>query len=71
MKCARTGGKSKPQGYRDHAEQSKDTKKAKREVNTAEQGDAANIKQNTTSAGLSRESLCGNAGAHPGNVRSG
>jgi hypothetical protein len=30
----------------------KDTSKTKREVNTAEQGDTANIKQNTTNAGF-------------------
>ena len=36
----------------DDAKVSKDTSKKKGEVNTAEQGDTANIKQNTTNAGF-------------------
>ena len=39
-------------GTGDNAEVSKDTAKSKAEVNTAEQGDTANIKQNTTNAGF-------------------
>ncbi len=39
-------------GTGDDSEVSKDTSKTKREVNTAEQGDTANIKQNTTNAGF-------------------
>lgn len=39
-------------GTGDNAEASKDTSKAKGEVNSAEQGDTANIKQNTTNAGF-------------------
>jgi hypothetical protein len=39
-------------GTGDNAEVGKDISKAKREVNTAEQGDTANIKQNTTNAGF-------------------
>jgi len=39
-------------GTGDSAEVSKDTATAKRAVNTAEQGDTANIKQNTTNAGF-------------------
>jgi hypothetical protein len=39
-------------GTGDNAEVSKDTPKTRAEVNTAEQGDAANIKQNTTNAGF-------------------
>jgi hypothetical protein len=39
-------------GTGDHAEVNKDTAKRKGEVNTAEQGDTANIKQNTTNAGF-------------------
>jgi hypothetical protein len=39
-------------GTGDHAEVSRDTSKTKAEVNTAEQGDTANIKQNTTNAGF-------------------
>jgi hypothetical protein len=39
-------------GTGDDAEVSKETSKTKAEVNTAEQGDTANIKQNTTNAGF-------------------
>jgi hypothetical protein len=39
-------------GTGDNAEVSKDMAKSKAEVNTAEQGDTANIKQNTTNAGF-------------------
>jgi hypothetical protein len=39
-------------GTGDTNEVGKDTSKTKREVNTAEQGDTANIKQNTTTAGF-------------------
>jgi hypothetical protein len=39
-------------GIGDNAEVSEDTSKAKAEVNTAEQGDTANIKQNTTNTGF-------------------
>jgi hypothetical protein len=39
-------------GTGDDAKVSKDTSKKKGEVNTAEQGDTANIKQNTTNAGF-------------------
>ena len=39
-------------GTGDNAEVSKDIAKTKAEVNTAEQGDTANIKQNTTNAGF-------------------
>jgi hypothetical protein len=39
-------------GTGDHAEVSRDSSKTKAEVNTAEQGDTANIKQNTTNAGF-------------------
>jgi hypothetical protein len=39
-------------GTGDNAEVSKDMAKTKAEVNTAEQGDTANIKQTTTNAGF-------------------
>jgi len=39
-------------GTGDNSEVSKDTSKTKGEVNTAEQGDTANIKQNTPNAGF-------------------
>ena len=39
-------------GTGDATEVSKDISKTKGEVNTAEQGDTANIKQNTTNAGF-------------------
>jgi len=39
-------------GTGDNAEVSKDMARTKAEVNTAEQGDTANIKQNTTNAGF-------------------
>jgi hypothetical protein len=39
-------------GTGDNAEVSKEMAKTKAEVNTAEQGDTANIKQNTTNAGF-------------------
>jgi hypothetical protein len=39
-------------GTGDNAEANKDTANIKSEVNTAEQGDTANIKQNTTNAGF-------------------
>ena len=39
-------------GTGDDAEISKERAKTKAEVNTAEQGDTANIKQNTTNAGF-------------------
>ena len=39
-------------GTGDDAEACRDTSKTKAEVNTAEQGDTANIRQNTTNAGF-------------------
>jgi hypothetical protein len=39
-------------GTGDHSEVNKDLAKVKREVNTAEQGETANIKQNTSNAGF-------------------
>jgi len=39
-------------GTGDDAEARQDTSKTKAEVNTAEQGDTANIRQNTTNAGF-------------------
>jgi hypothetical protein len=39
-------------GTGDNADVSKDMATTKAEVNTAEQGDTANIKQNTTNAGF-------------------
>ena len=39
-------------GTGDHSEMNKDTAKQKGEVNSAEQGETANIKQNTTNAGF-------------------
>jgi hypothetical protein len=39
-------------GTGDNTDVSKDASRAKAEVNTAEQGDTANIKQNTTNAGF-------------------
>ena len=39
-------------GTGDTTEVSKDTPKAKGELNAAEQGDTANIRQNTTNAGF-------------------
>jgi hypothetical protein len=39
-------------GTGDNTEVSKDTSHTKGEVNTAEQGDTADIKQNTTNAGF-------------------
>jgi hypothetical protein len=39
-------------GTGDNVEMNRDTSKTKAEVNTAEQGDTANIKQNTTNAGF-------------------
>jgi hypothetical protein len=39
-------------GTGDNTEVGKDTSKKKGEVNTTEQGDTANIKQNTTNAGF-------------------
>jgi len=39
-------------GPGDNAEVSKDRSKKRAEVNTAEQGDTSNIKQNTTNAGF-------------------
>lgn len=39
-------------GTGDNAEIVKDAPKARAEINTAEQGDTANIKQNTTNAGF-------------------
>jgi hypothetical protein len=39
-------------GTGDNAEVGKDTSKTKGEANSAEQGDTANIKQNTTNAGF-------------------
>ena len=41
-----------PKGTGDHTEFNKDAAKIKGEVNTAEQGETANIKQNTTNAGF-------------------
>jgi hypothetical protein len=45
-------GNRSPKGTGDGAKVSKDTSKRKGKVNTAEQGDTANIKQNTTNAGF-------------------
>ena len=39
-------------GTGDNAEASRDTSKTRAEVNTAEQGDTANVRQNTTNAGF-------------------
>jgi hypothetical protein len=39
-------------GTGDHSVVNKDVAKIKREVNSAEQGETANIKQNTTNAGF-------------------
>ena len=39
-------------GTGDHTEVGKDAAKTKADVNAAEQGDTANIKQNTTNAGF-------------------
>jgi hypothetical protein len=39
-------------GTGDHTEMRKDAAKPKGEVNSAEQGETANIKQNTTNAGF-------------------
>lgn len=39
-------------GTGDNVELSKDTSKTRTEMNTAEQGDTANIRQNTTNAGF-------------------
>jgi hypothetical protein len=39
-------------GTGDNVEVNKDTSKTRTDVNTAEQGDTANIKQNTTNAGF-------------------
>jgi hypothetical protein len=39
-------------GTGDHSVANKDVAKVKGEVNTAEQGETANIKQNTTNAGF-------------------
>ena len=39
-------------GTGDDAEANRDTSKMKAEVNTAEQGDTANIRQNTTNKGF-------------------
>jgi hypothetical protein len=39
-------------GTGDHSDVEKDVAKVKGEVNAAEQGDTANIKQNTTNAGF-------------------
>ena len=39
-------------GTGDDAEANRDTSKMKAEVNTAEQGDTVNIRQNTTNAGF-------------------
>jgi hypothetical protein len=39
-------------GTGDHSEVKKDVEKVKGEVNAAEQGETANIKQNTTNAGF-------------------
>ena len=41
-----------PKGPGDKSEVSKDVSMSHAEVNTAEQGDTANIKQNTTNAGF-------------------
>jgi len=40
------------QGTGDHSDVKKDVAKVKGEVNVAEQGETANIKQNTTNAGF-------------------
>jgi hypothetical protein len=39
-------------GTGDDTEASRDTSKTRAEVNTAEQGDTANVRQNTTNAGF-------------------
>ena len=39
-------------GTGDDTEASRDTSKIRAEVNTAEQGDTANVRQNTTNAGF-------------------
>ena len=39
-------------GTGDHSDVNKDVAKVKGEVNTAEQGESANVKQNTTNAGF-------------------
>jgi hypothetical protein len=39
-------------GTGDHSDVNKDVAKARDDVNTAEQGDTANIRQNTTNAGF-------------------
>jgi hypothetical protein len=42
-----------PKGTGDHTEVNKDTSKGREDIqNSAEQGDTANIKQNTTNAGF-------------------
>jgi hypothetical protein len=41
-----------PKGTGDDVKVSKDVPKNKAEVNTAEQGDTANVRQNTTNAGF-------------------
>jgi hypothetical protein len=46
-------GNRSPKGTGDHSEGNKDTSKGHEEIkNSAEQGDTANIKQNTTNAGF-------------------
>jgi hypothetical protein len=45
-------------GTGDNAEVSKDTSKTKDEVNIAEQGETANIKQNTTNADFFKGTAC-------------
>jgi hypothetical protein len=46
-------GNRSPKGPGDHSEANKDTSKGHENIqNSAEQGDTANIKQNTTNAGF-------------------
>jgi hypothetical protein len=45
-------GNRSNKGTGDHSDVEKDEAKAKSEENTAEQGETANIKQNTTNAGF-------------------
>jgi hypothetical protein len=46
-------GNRSPKGTGDHSEANKDTSKGHQDIqNSAEQGDTANIKQNTTNAGF-------------------
>jgi hypothetical protein len=51
-------------GTGDNVEVSKDTPRTKAEVNTDEQGDTANIKQNTTNAGFFKGRRVNRAATH-------